>query len=909
MNNMLPKAARDALRLALIAGVSAGVLAAQTTTATPPITTVKKDASDTPQVIEKFEVTGSRIKRLDVETPQPVVTFTSASIEDSGYKTIGEFVQSLPFNSGQANSIFQANSFTRGAVTANPRGLGSNRFLTLVNGRRAITYALTNSFNQSIFDFNSIPLSAVDSIEFLKDGASAIYGSDAITGVMNIKLKKNYTGVRTELSAGNTIGHDSLIKSASVLAGAQTGKTSILVTANYTGGNSSFLKDYDRSKITDYSSAAPKGINQTSTLNWPANVNLTAAQAAAAGFTTGSGLYVLSGGQPTANPTRSQFSLVAVAPAANRYEFSKTYQLNPDFDYFSAYTRVNHDFSDKLSAFFEVSVGNNITKYSFTPSVIQSTQNAGTGPTGLLNVPANNPYNPFGIDLTNFLYRTSFGETRKFDTVSSGANYLAGLKGNINADWSWEFGAAYGYGSVATTTLNQIRAVDLQAALNGTTRQTALNPFGPSDNQTLVNNLFQPSNSNNKIVAYGLDFTIAGTIPKFTLPGGEIGVSAGAETRKEKLETKPDTSAYVGSGGGLPLTGSRAVESAYIEVSLPVIKALEFQLAARHESYSDFGKTNKPKIGAKFRVPENKFVDLVLRGSYSEAFKAPDLGRLYASQTVAFSPTVLQDPLRPQDPATQLRLISGGNPLLQPEEAKVQYLGVVIGMPKSVKSSWLKNLTISVDHFAYRIDDIISSPSTAFLLSANGRAQFPFAIVRDNSTENPGPIRNIFTVPVNLAQQIYKGYDFEVDYKVTDTQFGNFGALLRATYIDVIASDSGLGGGQIKYQGTYATPRFNINGEFNWRKKDWGAAIFVNRTGDYFNDLHTVAGWGENPSTIINPSINYRGLWNSSITLGVQNVMDNEPPRNGYRVENADLNYYGNLATGRFVYIRVSKEF
>ena len=130
MKTMLPKAARDALRLALIAGVSVGVLAAQNTT-TPPITTEKKEEKSV--VLEKFEVTGSRVKRLDVETPQPVVTYTAQSIEESGYRTIGEFVQSLPFNSGSANSIFQGSSFTRGAVTANPRGLGSNRFLTLIN--------------------------------------------------------------------------------------------------------------------------------------------------------------------------------------------------------------------------------------------------------------------------------------------------------------------------------------------------------------------------------------------------------------------------------------------------------------------------------------------------------------------------------------------------------------------------------------------------------------------------------------------------------------------------------------------------------------------------------------------------------------------------------------------------------
>lgn len=908
MNKMLTKAATDTLRLALATGLCVGLGVAQTTTTTEK-TKKKEEAPDT-QVLEKFEVTGSRIKRTDIETPQPVVTYTAKAIEDTGFKTIGEFVQSLPFNSGSANSIFQGSSFTRGAVTANPRGLGSNRFLTLLNGRRAVTYALTSGANNSVFDFNSIPLAAIDSIEFLKDGASAIYGSDAITGVLNIKLKKNYTGLLTTAFVGNTTGHDSMIKQGSLLAGAQTGKTAITLAFNYQGGNSSYIRDYSRSRTTDYSYlGANKGLNQNSSANWPANINLTTAQATAAGFTTGSGLYVLSGGVPTANPKLSQFNRVAAAPNENRYDFAQTYQLQPDFDYYSLYTRLTHDFSDRLSAFAEFSYNNNFTKYGFTPSVIQSTQNPGTGPTGLLNVPANNPYNPFGIDLTNFLYRTNFGKPRIFDTDSTGGNFLVGLKGQINSDWSWELGTAYGYSTVATVSRNQIRAVDLQSALNGTTRATALNPFGLSDNQSLVDGLFTISNASNKASSYGSDFTVGGNISQFPLPGGDIGVAAGAEVRKDKLDTRPDTAAYVGSGGGLPLTGTRTVKSAYVEISLPIIKALEVQIAGRHESYSDFGKTNKPKIGGKLHIPENDFIDIVLRGSYSKSFKAPDLGRLYASQTVGFSSTVLQDPLRPQDPATQMRLVSGGNPNLQPENGRIQYLGTVIELPKKVKNSWLKNLNFSVDYFDYRIDNVISSPSTTFLLSAQGRAQFPNAIVRDNSTENPGPIRLIQTIPVNLAQQSYKGFDFEINYKTPTTQIGVFEAQVRATYIKDIASDSGLGGGNFHNAGLYNNPRLNMTGSVNWRNKDWGAAVYVSRTGQYFNDAYTAAGWGENSVTMINPSVSYRGLWNTSITVGAQNVMNQQPPVNGRETLGFDPNTYGNYATGRFIYVRLSKEF
>ena len=290
-------------RLTAFIGLSAAVsLSAQTTSSS---STAAKASDDTTEEVklEKFEVTGSRIKRLDAETPAPVVNFSAAEIRQGGFTSLGDFVQSLPFNTGSSNSVVQTASFTRGAATVNPRGLGSNRFLVLINGRRSVGYALTNSNNQTVFDFNSIPIAAIDQISYLKDGASAIYGSDAVTGVMDIKLKKNFSGLQSDVLVGNTMGHDTFTKQASFLVGAQSGKTSIVFVGSYSGANDNFIKDYARSRSTDYSALAPKGINQNSSLNWPANLNLTAAQATAAGFTTGSGLYVLNGGQPTANPT------------------------------------------------------------------------------------------------------------------------------------------------------------------------------------------------------------------------------------------------------------------------------------------------------------------------------------------------------------------------------------------------------------------------------------------------------------------------------------------------------------------------------------------------------------------------------------------------------------------------------
>src|SRR6266540_3045804 len=205
---------------------------AQTAAATTP-------ASDEKVTLEKFEVTGSRISRTDAETPSPVVRFKASDIQTQGFTSLSDFVQRLPFNSGNQASIIQTASFTRGAATINPRGLGSHRFLVLLNGRRGVTYPLTTGgqtlgFNVSVFNFNTIPLGAIDSFEFEKDGASAIYGSDAVTGVLNIKLKKNYQGISTEyLVENSTEGHDMLAQQANLTAGTANAKTQMMVSMSW----------------------------------------------------------------------------------------------------------------------------------------------------------------------------------------------------------------------------------------------------------------------------------------------------------------------------------------------------------------------------------------------------------------------------------------------------------------------------------------------------------------------------------------------------------------------------------------------------------------------------------------------------------------------------------------------------
>jgi hypothetical protein len=267
---------------------------------------------------------------------------------------------------------------------------------------------------------------------------------------------------------------------------------------------------------------------------------------------------------------------------------------------------------------------------------------------------------------------------------------------------------------------------------------------------------------------------------------------------------------------------------------------------------------------------------------------------------------LLTDPLRPQDVAVQIKNVTGGNPDLLPETAKVQYAGAVFESPK------LKNLSFSIDFFNFRINQVIVTPSQSFLLSTSGRAQFPNGIVRDNSLSNPGPILYTSSVPSNnpLAYQIYRGVDYGVKYSLRNTRLGNFTFSGDATQIIKVGSDSGLGGGFFNNAGYYYNPRWKGQAGTSWGYKNFGASLTADYTHHWYNDAYTVAGWGENAFTVLGGSLRYSGFWNSTITLGASNLLNNQPPPNG-RASSAgyDQNIYGAGALGRLVYVRIRKTF
>lgn len=869
-------------------------------------------ATAVPIQLDAFTVTGSHIKRLDNEGAQPVATYAKDDIDARGFKSTGDFLQSLSFNSGTTNSVgvpaanpVSSVPFARGAVTLNPRGLGAGRFLVLLDGKRPSSYGLPDNRGGAVFDLNSIPTEAISSVEYLKDGASAIYGTDAIAGVMNIKLRSNFTGLSTTAMYGNVFGHDAGTRTLSLLMGDTSAKGSYLLNVNWSKQNSTFAGDYDRSKTTDYTSFGPvKGQNNNSPSNFPFNLTLTAAQATAAGFTGGAGFYVITGGTPTATPTRANFSLAGAnqnaATNANRYDFSPTTQFTPNQENFSAMLSAKRDLSELVRVSVQFLANKNQIGIVYTPISINS-QSITNSDGSFLTIPVNNPYNPFGFALNNFRGRGNFGPTRLFDVETTGTTAILGLDGKLPADWTWHTGLIYGTSLFDQVAGNQIRTADMQAALNGTLAGFTgqfFNPFGPSANQALVNSLYVSSVANSRSTTLGYDVSATGSLGEMPAllgqkSAGRAALAVGLERRKDNLDNHSDPVGYLVSIGDLPYSGSRTVTSGYAELELPVLpKYLTMQVAARYDRYDTFGSTVNPK----YALVSQPFKFLKIRGSYSTSFKAPDIGQLYQPAVTTFT-AALADPRNPALGLNTYPFIAAGNRSLQPEKGRVWYGGAVFDAGRFVKG-----LSFSADYFDIGLTNVITSfttPATFFNF-------FPDRVIRNAA----GTIQYFDAKTINAAGYRWKGIDLGAEYRLSATSLGDFNFNGQVTYIDTFALNAGSGAGYVNTAGRYNNPRLAGSGQVGWKKGRLSASLGTQFKGHYLMDQFAPA-WGENTQFLLNGTFSFDAPWRTRVTLGCNNLLDATAPINGKAIPSYgyDIATYAAWSMGRFVYVKVKKDF
>ncbi len=909
------------------------------------------DSSEDEIVLEKFEVTGSRIKRLDVETPNPVVSINAGTIEAMGFPTIADAVRALPFNNGQAlTPTDSGTSFTPGVQSFNLRGLGNNGTLVLINGRRAVPYA-SPGFDgfQTVFDLNSIPDAAIESLDILKDGGSALYGSDAVAGVVNFRLKKSYVGAESSLTVGNYFNTGGLLKKASVTFGTVGRDTSIFSVLSWEEQDAVFSRDLAYSANADNTSIAPDSYGRyevndggveaagfSSLEDYIAAVGLTYPTADGMwdnrssrgfpGYLTIPGVGRRSFSSPTDNPTTG-----GATSARNFYNYNETNGFFPSTQRFNVFTRIDHDINDHLRAFAELSFSRSeaVVYSAATPVDIETSQGLSVGTQ--LTYPAYNPYNVWGVDSVNGRRRLVELPNRINDVTSDTPRFLVGLGGDFEGsggffeEWNWEVAGMYSKNTVLNISRNAVPDYKMQQAFNGLTRladgslvwdpntpladRDYFNWFG--NNDAAFADFLAVENPNASTIEYrGVDFRLDGPLTGADLPGGQIGVAIGGEHRREDFEDIATdlnaTGMILGGSEGTSSAGSRDLTSFYAEVSLPIHEMLEVQLAGRYEEYSDdgFEKKVRPKVAFKFRP-----IDwLIIRGSYAESFKAPDLAYLYNAGTTTFSSNQVFDPVT-QDQIDQIQVKSGGNLNLQPETTDTYYVGISLE-----PEGRLEGLSLSVDYFNFQQSNLLAQLSdfygyADFLTEAfNGNPLFDGLVVRDSGSNQLLFIRDYYA---NISEAEYTGFDFEVRYAWDTNSFGRFAVGAAATLLDSYTID---GSEQV---GGYLTAKWNGNLSAAWNYKDWGVNAFAVYRGKRtrslsFGNIFTADDtlylvYDVDPQITVNASVSYNGFEKTKLLVGVNNLLNEDPPLDGFDASGSTPGV--NDHAPAFWYAKITREF
>ena len=836
------------------------------------------------QKVEKIEVTGSNIKRVDTETAAPVQVLTREDIERSGQTTVSELLRNLPQNlAGGLNDLTGSNSFSAGASTISLRGLGSTATLVLLNGRRIAPYGLADpNFGQSaVVNLDSLPLDVIERIEILKDGASAIYGSEAIAGVVNIILRRDFKGAQA--GGAFSMNKDSEYRTWR---------------ANGTIG----FGDLARDRYNVFANA--EHFHRDSTGLGAVEEYVVDPRLRASGYATGrhfsssfAGSYLNATFNPVtlANATAISFRPAAVQPTCDpgavrdangicRFDLVPRTEVEPKSDRDSFFARGSYELANGLTVFGEGGYTTIKTTYLGNPQVYgdfgawydASRQTLVSLPEVL---PVGHPNNPF---TTPVLYRHRFVELGNGDRIveSDATRGVFGVKGSFGS-WDWETALLYSGNKTEATNYNQVRASVLTAGiLNGT-----YNFINPTAGTTTPDQIRVNPTDRAKSSFTILD--VKGTGELMQLPGGALAMAAGLEYRHEQRTATPDPLEQVGDVvgfGASSANGSRNVTSLYGELSVPVLRTLEAQLAARTDRYSDYGNSTTPKVGVKWKVAPS----IVLRGNYAEGFRAPSLVENSKANISAF--TVVTDPRRclvgtETDCARTVAALTEANPGIQPEKAKTYTLGIV----------WepMQDLSAAVDAFEIHRRHEISRLDNDTIL-ANELNPDPFLggrVIRGTPAGDglPGPIQAIRRSFFNGGESQVRGVDLDLSSVVRLGAFGRLRNRLNATYYASWKGNGADGDPLIETVG-YRIPRVRLGAGSDWQYRDWSVGLTGNYVGRYHvstdpriscvqASLLGTAGVCDVPARAwADLSLQYTGIRNLRISLVLQNLFDKSPP-------------------------------
>ena len=954
---------RDAISFALVVGATVATGSAFAQDAAP--------AEEQATTLDRIEVTGSRIRQVDAETSQPILLLDREDIEQSGRTSVAELLQNIAVNGAPINT--QVNNGGDGSSTVDLRGLGSNRTLVLVNGRRWVS-----NLGGSV-DLNTIPSAMVERIEVLKDGASSIYGSDAIAGVVNVITRQNFEGAEAHAYVGQFSQGDGERTSADFTLGANSERGNIVIGVSHHEEKSVMAGDREISSnpVAGLGRARWSGFDDHGQI-WEL-VDEDGNPTGDIGEAETIERYVINDGADGRDLSNYHpFS----SAGGDGYNFAQDNYLRTPQERTSLYVQGRYDITDSISFKTDALYNERLSAQQLAGFPLGE-GNYLSGDQGLSADSYFNPTNGTANARELNWSRRLVEQERVYEQDVKTWHFYGGFEGYFNfADrgFNWDMGYAFNRNDQLDTQVGDVNMQNLRLATgpsfmddDGVVRCGT--PDAVIDGCVPFNPLSSPGEISEEEMDYILftakdkfqntskSYTANLSGDLFELPGGMAGFAAGYEHRKEAGYDIPDAfvSAGLTSGNARQATsGSYALDDFYLEVLLPVLsdvpgaQLLEFSLASRYSDYSNFGDTTNSKFGFKWKPIDS----LLVRGNWAEGFRAPTISNLFGGASASYD--TFGDPCSADSPyfsrpEVQQRCAAAGipdgyvqrtnsglgyfgqtafpfdwvaNQDLGPETATNKTLGLVYS------PEFLTGFDISVDWWEIQIEEAISRPTATYMLDqcfVEGDQGFCDILYVDGdlTRDQFGNITYLARGLRNLAQTNVEGWDVTARYRTQETAYGRFSFSWDNSYISNYESRSTPEGEWDYVVGLYSagapTWRLRSNLNADWNMGDFGLSWTTRYFSGMEEDCPTFAlalcsdpdrriDAGAEPrnhigaTTYHDVQARYNTPWNATVSVGVNNVFDKDPPRS-FQQGNSNSFDYQYDTPGQFYYMEYRQRF